>query len=153
MSLPPTKALVAEAEAGAGGLFKLWIRVMRILETQDKHAKLIEAQTKEIATLRDPVLTLQAREDGLIARAELAAQKVAGQAMADMARRVGHLESRAGHSLEARPAELASPPSRTREALGFTQATVLGTAVGSRQGLLVAVADCARPCNRKPAYI
>ena len=51
---------------------------MRILEAQDKHAKLIAAHTKAIATLREAVVTLQACWDRLIAQTERAAQKVAG---------------------------------------------------------------------------
>ena len=42
MTLHPTKEIAREVEAGTSGLFKLWLRVMRILEEQDKHAALIE---------------------------------------------------------------------------------------------------------------
>jgi hypothetical protein len=48
---------------------------MRILAMQDKHAKPIEAQSKKIAALQ-----------------------VAAQAMAETARRIGHLESKPGQS-------------------------------------------------------
>ena len=93
MTLPPAKEVLAEAEVGAGGLYKLWLRITRILETQDKHAKLLEAQAAEIASLREAVLTLQAREDGVIARAERAAVEAAAQATNETSRRIGFLEA------------------------------------------------------------
>ena len=61
MPLPPAKEVVADIEVGASGLFKLWLRITRILDVQDKHAKLIENQATQIAALRDAVHTLQAR--------------------------------------------------------------------------------------------
>jgi hypothetical protein len=98
VSLPPTKELIAESESAAGGLFRLWLRITRILDVQDKHAKLIEAQAAELTGLREAVLTLQAREDVLLARAELAAMKAATETMNDQARRIGHLEARTGRN-------------------------------------------------------
>ncbi len=61
MTLPPTKELITEAEAGAKGIFGLWLRVMKILDIQAKHTKLIETQAAEIEALRDAVHMLQAR--------------------------------------------------------------------------------------------
>ena len=98
MTLPPTKEIVKEVEAGTSGLFKLWLRVMRILEVQDKHAALIEKQAEtidrqaaEIATLRDAVRTLSGREDGLLARAGEMAAQAAAATVTDLARRLGHV--------------------------------------------------------------
>lgn len=91
MPLPPAKELITEAEAGAKGVFSLWLRVMKVLETQDKQTKLIEAQATQIEALRDAVRVLQAREDLLLAKVETAA----AQATSDISRRVGFLEGRA----------------------------------------------------------
>ena len=100
MTLPPTKEIVKEVEVGTSGLFKLWLRVMRILEVQDKHAKLIERQTEtidrqatEIASLRDAVRTLTGREDVLLARAGEIAAQASAATVTDLARRLGHLEA------------------------------------------------------------
>ncbi len=68
----------------------------RILDVQDKHAKLIENQAAQIVALRDAVNTLQAREDVLLARAELAATQAASASVTDLARRLGHVEERSG---------------------------------------------------------
>ncbi len=91
MVLPPTKELLSEAEAGAKGLFGLWLRVMKILETQDKHTKLIQTQAAQIESLRDAVHVLQAREDMLLAKVEAAASQATGE----LSRRLGYLEGRA----------------------------------------------------------
>jgi hypothetical protein len=96
MPLPPSKEIIAEAEAGASGLFKLWLRIMKILDTQDKHAKLIETQAAQIETLRDAVHILQAREETLLARAELEAARAAASTVTDLARRIGRIEARGG---------------------------------------------------------
>jgi hypothetical protein len=88
MPLPPVKELVTEAEAGAKGIFSLWLRVMKILDTQDKHAKLIDKQAAQIEALREAVNVLLAREDLLLAKIEAAAAK----ATADMAGRLGRIE-------------------------------------------------------------
>jgi hypothetical protein len=98
MPLPPAKEVIADIEIGAGGLFKLWLRITRILDVQDKHARLIEAQADQITALRDAVHTLQAREDVLLARAELAAAQAAGASVIDLARRLGQLEERIGRA-------------------------------------------------------
>jgi len=91
VALPPGKALVTEVEAGARGLFSLWVRVMKILETQDKHTRLIEAQAAQIETLRDAVQMLQAREELLLAKMQVEAARATG----DLASRIGFLEGRA----------------------------------------------------------
>ncbi len=91
MPLPPGRELVTDAEAGAKGLFSLWLRVTRVLETQDKHAKMIEAQAAQIEALRDAVRILQAREEMLLAKLEAEAAR----ATSDLASRIGFLEGRA----------------------------------------------------------
>ena len=98
MPLPPVKEAVADIEVGASGLFKLWLRITRILDVQDKHAKLIENQAAQIAALRDAVHTVQAREDVLLARAEVAAVQAAHASTTDLARRLGHIEERHGRA-------------------------------------------------------
>lgn len=92
--LPPAKEVLVDVEVGASGLLKFWLRITRILEVQDKHAKLIETQAEQIACLRDAVHILQAREELVLARAETAAIKAAGASQNDLARRIGHLEER-----------------------------------------------------------
>jgi hypothetical protein len=82
---------VTDAEAGAKGLFSLWLRVTRVLETQDKHAKMIEAQAAQIEALRDAVRILQAREEMLLAKLQAEAARATG----DLASRIGFLEGRA----------------------------------------------------------
>jgi hypothetical protein len=89
--LPPAKEVLTEAEAGASGIFRLWLRVMKVLETQDKHARLIEAQAAQIEALRDAVHLLQAREELLLAKM----QAEAARATSDLASRIGFLEGRA----------------------------------------------------------
>ncbi len=96
MSLPPAKELLGEAEAAGGGLVKLGLRPTRILETLDKHTKQLEAQAAEIASIRETILTLQAREDVLLARSEATASVAAAHGLADLARRVGYLEAITG---------------------------------------------------------
>lgn len=98
MPLPPAKEVIAEAEAGAGGLFKLALRVMRILETQDKQSRLIESQARQIETLQNAVLVLQAREETLLAKAEAEAIRAAAITVTDLARRVGRIEERSGQN-------------------------------------------------------
>ena len=100
MTLHPTKEIAREVEAGTSGLFKLWLRVMRILEVQDKHAKLIEKQAEmidhqatEIASLRDAMRHLSGREDVLLARAGEIAAQASAATVTDLARRLGHLEA------------------------------------------------------------
>ncbi len=85
MPLPPAKEVLTEAEAGASGIFRLWLRVMKVLETQDKHARLIEAQAAQIEALRDAVHLLQAREELLLAKM----QAEAARATSDLASRIG----------------------------------------------------------------
>ncbi len=82
---------MTDAEAGAKGLFSLWLRVTRVLETQDKHAKMIEAQAAQIEALRDAVRILQAREEMLLAKLQAEAARATG----DLASRIGFLEGRA----------------------------------------------------------
>ncbi len=103
MTLPPTKEIVREVEAGTSGLFKLWLRVMRILEVQDKHARLIEKQAEtidrqaaQIAALHDAVRTLGGREEVLLARAGEAASQAAAATVTDLARRLGHVWANIG---------------------------------------------------------
>jgi hypothetical protein len=98
MPLPPARGFVADIEIGASGLFTLWLRITRILEVQDKHARLLESQAAQIAALRDAVHALQAREDVLPARAGAAASQVASVSVTDLARRRGHLEARSSGS-------------------------------------------------------
>ena len=98
MPLPPAKEVVADIEVGASGLFKLWLRITRIVDVQDKHAKLIENHATQIAALRDAVHSLQAREDVLLARAETAAVQAASTVVTDLARRIGHIEERGGRA-------------------------------------------------------
>jgi hypothetical protein len=74
---------------------------MRILEVQDKHAKLIgkqaetiDRQATEIASLRDAVRNLTGREDVLMARAGEMAAQASAATVTDLARRLGHLEAK-----------------------------------------------------------
>jgi hypothetical protein len=89
VSLPPTKQILTEAEAGASGLVRLWLRVMRVLDIQDKHAKKLDAQAAQIEVLTDKVRVLEAREEMLRATVEAAAAR----ATADLASRVGSLKA------------------------------------------------------------
>ena len=53
----------------------------------------IKSQAAEIAALRDEVHTLKAREELVILQAEAAATRAAMHSIADLARRIGHLEA------------------------------------------------------------
>ena len=66
----------------------LWQRVLKILDTRDKHAKLTDKKAALIDTLRDAVNVLLTREEMLLAKIEAAAAKPT----ADMAGRLGSLE-------------------------------------------------------------
>ena len=83
---------MTDIEIGASGPFKLWLRITRILDVQDKPAKLIVNQAAQIAALRDAVHPLQAREGMSLARAELAAVQAAHASTTDLAGRLGHGE-------------------------------------------------------------
>jgi hypothetical protein len=97
MSLVPSKALAKEIAAEGGRFLGLVQRVIRMSETQTKHAALIEKQAAEIDTLRDTVRALQAREAVIIARAEAAAARAAAATVSDLARRIGYIEGRSDH--------------------------------------------------------
>jgi Tfp pilus assembly protein PilN len=96
----PSKDVAKEIEAGAKSFFGLVQRLLRLSEEQRKHAALIEkqaaeikAQNAEIAALRDAIHALQTREDVILARAETVAIRSASAGIADLARRIGHLEA------------------------------------------------------------
>ncbi len=93
MTVPPTKEIVEELEAGGKGLVQFGLRVLGILDKLETHAKLIKAQAAQIEALRDAVHALQSREEVLLAKAEAAATLAASTAVADLARRIGHLEA------------------------------------------------------------
>ncbi len=93
MSLPPAKEILAEAEAGGNWLARVLTRLTRVLETLDKHTKQLEAQAAEIINLREIILTLQAREEVLLAGSKAAATRAAAQTMSDLARRIGRIEA------------------------------------------------------------
>jgi hypothetical protein len=70
--------------------------VDRLLRLETKLTAVIEAQAKEIQTLKGRVAKLEAREEVLIAEAKgaAAASAVASQHVADIARHVGAIEER-----------------------------------------------------------
>jgi hypothetical protein len=97
----PGKELTAELEKGAKSLFAQLQRLLRLSAEQQKQATLIEKQTaeikaqaEEIAALRDELHVLRAREELVLVRAEAAATLAASHSVADLARRIGHLEAR-----------------------------------------------------------
>ena len=97
----PGKEVAKEIEAGGRWILKAMSRMLRLATEQEKHAALIEkqateikAQAAEIATLREALQALKAREDVVEARAETAATRAASISVADLARRIGHLEAR-----------------------------------------------------------
>jgi hypothetical protein len=94
VTLPPTKERITEAEAGAKGIFGLWLRVMKILDTPAKHTKLIEMQAAQIEALRDAVHMMQAREETLLAKIEAAALNATAGLSRRLGRVEGHLEAR-----------------------------------------------------------
>jgi type IV pilus biogenesis protein CpaD/CtpE len=79
-----------------------WLKAVRtidrLLTLETKHTALIEAQAKEIQSLKDRVTRLEAREEVLIAEARgaaaIAASAAASHHVADLARRVGALDER-----------------------------------------------------------
>ena len=93
--MPPTAA----AFKWLGTLWDLAHKVHGLLESQEKASKAIAALNDDIQALKLEIERLKAREELLIARAEaaaaVAASTVAGQSMADLARRIGGLEERA----------------------------------------------------------
>jgi Tfp pilus assembly protein PilN len=101
----PSKEVAKEIEDGAKSFFGIVQRVLRVTSEQQKQAALItklvadlKAQAGEIAGLRDELHTLKAREEVVIVRAESAATRAASTTMADLARRIGHLEARHGNA-------------------------------------------------------
>ncbi len=97
----PNKEISAEIEKGARSLFGYVRRLLRLSAEQQKHATLIEKQTaeikaqgEEIAALRNELQILKLREELVLVRAESAATLAANQSLADLARRIGHLEAR-----------------------------------------------------------
>jgi hypothetical protein len=96
----PGKEALREAEKGAMSFLGLVQRLLRLAQEQQKHAGLIEtqaaeikAQGAEIALLREAVSALRAREEIVMLKAEAAATRSASGSMADLARRIGHLEA------------------------------------------------------------
>jgi type IV pilus biogenesis protein CpaD/CtpE len=79
-----------------------WLKAVRaidrLLSLEEKHTTLIEAQAKELQSLKDQVTELKAREAVLIAEARgaaaAAAAAVASQHVADLARRIGAMDER-----------------------------------------------------------
>ena len=106
MALPP----VAASLKWLGTLWDLARKVHGLLEAQEKASKATAAIDEEIQALRLEIERLKVREEVLIARAEaaasVAASGVAVQSMADLARRVGGLETRV------MPGRRLSPPDR-----------------------------------------
>jgi Tfp pilus assembly protein PilN len=97
----PSKEAAKEIEEGAKSIFGIVQRVLRVTSEQQKQAALlkklveeVKAQAAEIAVLRDELHGLKAREEVVLVRAESAATLAASSSMADLARRIGHLEAR-----------------------------------------------------------
>ena len=80
----------------------------RLLELENKHARLIEAQTKRIDELIDRINRLEAREEILIAEAKgaaaAAASGVAAHHIGDLALKVGGIDERLKRLEAAKPA-------------------------------------------------
>jgi len=103
----PSKEVVREIEDGARSFFGIVQRFLRLTADQKEQGVRIEkqaaeikaqaaritAQAEEIAALRDELHTLKAREELVLVRAESAATLAASHSIADLARRIGHLEA------------------------------------------------------------
>lgn len=80
----------------------------RLLELEQKHARLIETQTKRIDELTDRLHRLEAREEILIAEAKgaaaAAASGVASHHVGDLALKVGGIDERLKCLETAKPA-------------------------------------------------
>jgi hypothetical protein len=98
----PSKTLVKDVVADGGKALSYTQRVVRLIETQDKQAKLIkdheaaiEKLKAESASLRIAMQALQDREEIVIARAGQAAAEAVTASLAALSHRVGFIEGAA----------------------------------------------------------
>jgi type IV pilus biogenesis protein CpaD/CtpE len=95
-----------------------WLKVARtidrLLTLETKHTSLLEAQAKDIQTLKDRVTKLEAREEVLIAEAKGAAAAVAATIashhVADLAQKVGAINERTRYLRRLLPPEPGCDP-------------------------------------------
>lgn len=92
MALVPDKAIrreiIADGTRAIGFAQRLW----RLIQNERENAETIKNLKAEVATLKLNIRDLQAREEVLLEKAELAATRAAMQIVTNLALRLGRIE-------------------------------------------------------------